>query len=230
MCSPVGHHLQGPPLHQGKCLFSFFEKGCYIGLCVGKWGKYWATSQSCRRSFSVVINTACDGKLPPWIGTDGTQIRAGLFTVLMERLNTWRSGAFLTVCLDAQCNHLIFLVHPRFAGVISGCRVSRSASTKCIWECTAQLNRLWDPCQLQLFSLTQRFSKYPRELFPSGPPRLLWGSGRQWRDNVLKWCTPCGKWHWLGKTLNGLVSQTKIVVTLPFYKPICMDWECLVTF
>lgn len=118
MCSPVGHHLQGPPLHQGKCLFSFFEKGCYIGLCVGKWGKYWATSQSCRRSFSVVINTACDGKLPPWIGTDGTQIRAGLFTVLMERLNTWRSGAFLTVCLDAQCNHLIFLVHPRFAGVM----------------------------------------------------------------------------------------------------------------
>lgn len=36
---------------------SFFEKGFYIGLCVRKWGKYWATPQSCRRSLSVVINT-----------------------------------------------------------------------------------------------------------------------------------------------------------------------------
>lgn len=66
-------------------------------------------------------HSACEGKVPPWISTDGTQIRAGLFTVLMERLNRWRSGAFLTICLDAQCNHLIFLVHPRFAGVIFGC-------------------------------------------------------------------------------------------------------------
>lgn len=132
----------------------------------------------------------------------------------------WRSGAFLTVCQDAQCNHLIFLVHPHFAGVIFGCWVSLSASTKCIWDCTAQLNRLTNPCQrivsICILSTAQGFR---------------W---TRWRDNVLKWsCTPCGQWHWLvaGKQRNCLILQTNIVVRLPFYNSQLYElMQCTVTF
>lgn len=125
--------------------------------------------QSFRRSVpsGCVINIVhVKAKCLPGFCIDRTQIRAGRFTVLMERVTRLRSGAFLTVCQDAQCNHLIFLVRPHFAGVIFGCLVSLSASTKCVWDCAAQLNRLWNPCQLLPFPLTQTLLQiYPRNCF-----------------------------------------------------------------
>lgn len=157
MCSPVGHYVQGPPLHQGTFLrwhgqgLSFhslkteFKIQAHMLEMLLKTQKlnldeYWAALKSCRPSVSVcyVINTLhVKANCLPGFSPDRTQIQAGLFTLLMERLNRWKSGAFLTVCQDAQCNHLIFLVLPHFAGVIFGCRVSCSGSTKCVWDCTA---------------------------------------------------------------------------------------------
>lgn len=130
-----------------------------ITACANNLSKIWKLQlgesiewhlQNSRWSVSVcyVINTLhVKANGLPGFSADRTQIRAGLFTLLMERLNRWRTEAFLTVCQEAQCNHLIFLVYPHFAGVIFGCWVSRSASTKCVKDCAAQLNRLRNPCQ-----------------------------------------------------------------------------------
>lgn len=107
----------------------------------------------------------------------------------MERLCRWMHGAFLTVCHGAQYNHLIFLVHTHFAGVMFGWWLSHLASTKYMWGSTAQLSRLLDLCRFQL------------EMFLSIVTIcLLWAAvgfrWTQWWDNILKWCTPCGKWYW----------------------------------
>lgn len=180
MCSPVGHHLQGPPLHQGEYLrwrvqgHSFHSLKTEFTLWANVWdpGKHWAALRSCRRSASVcfVINTLhVKANCLPAFGTDRTQIPAGLFPLLMERLNRWRNGAFLTVCQDAQCNHLIFSVHPHFAGVIFGCWVPRSASTKCVRECAAELNGLRDPCQLPPFRSPDPSPNIPANCFHLSP-------------------------------------------------------------
>lgn len=66
----------------------FYNRGFHFG----KRERYWAVSQSCRWSVSACKKKnkkqkhACEGKLSPRIDTCGTQIRAGFFTSLMERL------------------------------------------------------------------------------------------------------------------------------------------------
>lgn len=54
MCSPVGHHLQGPPLHQGECV-ELDAQGQILQYRVSFWKaeRYWAVSQSCRWSVSA---------------------------------------------------------------------------------------------------------------------------------------------------------------------------------
>ena len=129
--------------------------------------------------FCVINTVHVKGNLLPWIvhwwNTDPNFSR-----VLMERLTRSRSGAFLTVCQHAQCNHLIFLVHPHFAGVIFGCCVSRSASLHLMWLCCSaeQAEQAEEALPASTFPLTQPFFKYTQEVFPSVSYPMPWRSGR----------------------------------------------------
>lgn len=114
---------------------------------------------------------ACEGKLSPRIDTRGTQIQAGFFTSLMERLRRWRSAAFHPICPDAACYYLILLIYLLSGGV-----------------------KQQDLTGFNLFSFT--FSRNCFYLLHINHP----GAQEDTQpEEVIKRCTPHGKCHWCKK-------------------------------